>query len=153
MKQRKVYVSAAVIISNNLDEILLVKQAQNGQWGLPAGGSIRSEKPTETARRECLEESGVKPRLTGLTGVYFNTQSGKDELGFIFRGQIKNPQKIKPLSPEISAARFFPWSQVQQLIRKDKIYRPDFNLSAFRDWLSGISFSLEVLREPLFQDS
>ncbi len=42
-------------------ELLLIKHSKTGQW-LPPGGHVEDgETPDETAKREALEETGVKP--------------------------------------------------------------------------------------------
>lgn len=40
--------------------VLLVKNSKGGHWGLPKGTPDKDEQPFETAKRELLEETGVK---------------------------------------------------------------------------------------------
>ena len=41
---------------------VLMVQHQKGHWGFPKGHQEKEEKPRETARRELLEETGLKVR-------------------------------------------------------------------------------------------
>ena len=61
--------SAAVVDG---DRVLLTRRSDNGEWCLPGGGADPGERPSETAVREVLEETGLTVRVTGLLGVYSN---------------------------------------------------------------------------------
>ncbi len=64
-------VAAAVLVERD-QRILLVRrinQPFRGQWSLPAGFINAGEDPVETARRECLEETGLLVRVTGLLDI------------------------------------------------------------------------------------
>lgn len=69
-------VAAAVCLIKD-DQVLLVKrvfQPNQGQWTLPAGFVNAFEDPAKAAERECLEETGLSVRVTGLHTVV----SGRD---------------------------------------------------------------------------
>lgn len=51
---------AGVIIINEKDEILLGRRTDNGWWDYPAGSMELGESFEECARREVLEETGLK---------------------------------------------------------------------------------------------
>jgi len=63
---------AGVIIINEKDEILLGRRTDNGWWDYPAGSMELGESFEECARREVLEETGLKcgklEFLTDLSG-------------------------------------------------------------------------------------
>jgi len=64
---------AAGVILPRRGDVLLVRRRfapRAGAWCLPAGFLEYGETPEHCARRELLEETGVKARLTGLFGVY-----------------------------------------------------------------------------------
>jgi 8-oxo-dGTP diphosphatase len=64
-------VAAAVLVERQ-GEILLVRrgnQPYRGDWSLPAGFIDAGEDPVEAAERECLEETGLQVRVTGLLDV------------------------------------------------------------------------------------
>jgi 8-oxo-dGTP diphosphatase len=61
-------VAAAVVIVQD-DRVLLTRRINEpfqGYWTLPAGFMDAGENPEETARRECLEETGLQVKITGL---------------------------------------------------------------------------------------
>jgi 8-oxo-dGTP diphosphatase len=68
--------AGALVIKN--DRVLLVKRAHHpkkGWWGLPAGFMEWNEHPSDTAKREVEEETGLKIKLESLFEVY----SGEDD--------------------------------------------------------------------------
>jgi 8-oxo-dGTP diphosphatase len=61
-------VAAAVLIIKD-GKVLLVRRSfdpQKGEWTLPAGFVNAFEDPSRAAERECLEETGLTVRVTGL---------------------------------------------------------------------------------------
>jgi 8-oxo-dGTP diphosphatase len=63
---------AAVIVFRG-DRVCLVRRKfapKQGEWTLPAGFQEYNEDTENTARREVMEETGLKVRLTGLFGVH-----------------------------------------------------------------------------------
>jgi ADP-ribose pyrophosphatase YjhB (NUDIX family) len=51
-------------------EILLMRRADNGHWGLPGGFVELGESVADAARREVVEETGWSVELGRLIGVY-----------------------------------------------------------------------------------
>lgn len=63
---------AAAVLVERADEVLLVRRVNNphiGKWTLPAGFVDAGEDPARAAERECLEETGLHVRITGLIDV------------------------------------------------------------------------------------
>jgi 8-oxo-dGTP diphosphatase len=61
-------VAVAVLVEKD-NQVLLVQrdnEPQRGKWTLPAGFVDAGEDPAEAAVRECLEETGLQVRITGL---------------------------------------------------------------------------------------
>lgn len=56
--------------SDEPGEILLMKRADNGHWGLPGGHVEPGESVTEATEREVLEETGWNIEVGRLIGVY-----------------------------------------------------------------------------------
>jgi ADP-ribose pyrophosphatase YjhB (NUDIX family) len=52
------------------DEILLVREAQDGLWTLPGGWADPNESPSESVTREISEESGFNTRALKLLAVF-----------------------------------------------------------------------------------
>jgi ADP-ribose pyrophosphatase YjhB (NUDIX family) len=69
----KVDVRAAVVRDGR---ILLVQEQADGKWSMPGGWSDVGDRPSETAERETLEESGFVVRATKLVGA-FDANRGK----------------------------------------------------------------------------
>ena len=65
--------SASVLILNKEGQLLLQKRKDNGYWGYPGGSMELGESFEETARREALEETGLKIKSLQL----FDIISGK----------------------------------------------------------------------------
>lgn len=64
-------VAAAVLIQKD-GRVLLVRRANEpfrGAWTLPAGFINGGEDPAEAAVRECLEETGLHVRVTGVLEI------------------------------------------------------------------------------------
>ena len=62
MAQQKFTVSAAVVILNARNEVLLLNHVLRpySGWGLPGGFLDRGEQPSEAIRREIREEVGIE---------------------------------------------------------------------------------------------
>lgn len=65
-------VAVAGCIIKKYNKLLMVKEAKKscyGQWNFPAGHVEKSEKITDAAIREVLEETGCKVKLTGVLPI------------------------------------------------------------------------------------
>jgi ADP-ribose pyrophosphatase YjhB (NUDIX family) len=63
---------AAAVFVERAGQVLLVQRAMEphaGEWGVPAGFVDAWEDPARAAERECLEETGLQVRVTGLIDV------------------------------------------------------------------------------------
>lgn len=68
--------SAAAVIRNEQNEILLHQRTDNGQWSLPGGAMEPGEEAAQAVIREVFEETGLEVLLIGLVGIY----SGQDNI-------------------------------------------------------------------------
>ena len=79
----------------------------------------KGERAENAARRECLEESGIRTKSIGLCGVYSNPR--RDPRGHV----VSLVFLLKPLnsktrtSKETSDVRFFPISKVPKNLAAD----------------------------------
>jgi 8-oxo-dGTP diphosphatase len=84
-------VAVAVLIKKN-DQILLVQRMfdpQKGHWTLPSGFVDAGEDPIEAARRECLEETGLKTENIHLLDVLFSQEHPRGaSILIIYRADI-----------------------------------------------------------------
>lgn len=75
----KVDVRAAVIRDGR---ILLVRESADGKWAMPGGWADVGDRPSETAERETLEESGFVVRATKLVGAFDANRGEKASMFF-----------------------------------------------------------------------
>jgi len=68
-------VGATVFVLNDKNQLLLLKRADNHCWGPPGGAVEPGEVVEDSARRETLEETGLK--IGGL--ILFGVFSGNDQ--------------------------------------------------------------------------
>jgi ADP-ribose pyrophosphatase YjhB (NUDIX family) len=62
--------SVNVIVVNDMDEILMIRRADNDNWAVPGGAVDLGESVAQAAVRETREESGIDCEITGLIGIY-----------------------------------------------------------------------------------
>jgi 8-oxo-dGTP pyrophosphatase MutT (NUDIX family) len=87
---------ARVIVANDKGEVLLVKSWFGRQkWTLPGGGVNRGEDPIEAAKRELLEETGIKNVELKFLGEKQIGEVTKYK-GHIYKVQVKSDHPIIP---------------------------------------------------------
>ena len=108
--------AVALVVRDGSGRLLLVKHRDTGAWGLPAGAVEPSETPSEAARRELLEESGIDcaslELVAGLGGRQFrHTYPNGDVVEysiFVYAGTVPETAVPGPRDgAEIVEARFF----------------------------------------------
>jgi len=62
--------AVACLIRDDDDRMLLVRQAGDATWSLPAGAIDPGETPADAVRREVREEASVDVELLRLAGVF-----------------------------------------------------------------------------------
>jgi ADP-ribose pyrophosphatase YjhB (NUDIX family) len=75
----KVDVRAAVIREGR---ILLVREKADGRWSMPGGWADVGDRPSQTAERETLEESGFVVRVSRLIGAFDANRGEKTSVFF-----------------------------------------------------------------------
>ena len=84
-------VAAAILLIKD-GKVLLVRRANEparGLWTLPAGFIDAGEDPAEAAQRECLEETGLQVRVTGLLDVLSGLEHPRGaHIVIFYRGEI-----------------------------------------------------------------
>lgn len=97
-------VSAAVAVFDGDDRVLLQKRRDNGRWELPGGCLELGETPWSAARRECIEETGVRPKNLTLSGCYTRCDIPVTEFMFAARAYSDTPKATE----ESINAKFVP---------------------------------------------
>ena len=111
-------VPAAGVILAPGGQVLLVKRRyapRAGAWCLPAGFMEYGETPERCARRELLEETGLRARLTGLFGVFAGVDDPRARSVLILYTAEPAGGRLKPGDDAI-AARYFPLQELPRAI-------------------------------------
>jgi 8-oxo-dGTP diphosphatase len=108
---------AAVGLVEQEGKVLLVKRTndpQKGFWSLPAGFVDAGEDPARAAERECLEETGLVVRATGLLDVIPGTgQEHTADIIIVYRLEITGGSLAA--GDDADDAAFFPRDDLPQL--------------------------------------
>jgi ADP-ribose pyrophosphatase YjhB (NUDIX family) len=83
-------VAAGVLVEQN-DRVLLVRRrfgARRGAWSFPAGFVEFGEEPADAAVRECLEETGLEVKVTGLLAVIGPEPAGAASVVIVYRARV-----------------------------------------------------------------
>jgi ADP-ribose pyrophosphatase YjhB (NUDIX family) len=78
--------SVNTIVRNEAGDILLIRRTDNDNWSLPGGAMDLGESLGDAAIRETLEETGIRVRLTGVSGIYTNP---KHVLEYTSNGEVR----------------------------------------------------------------
>jgi ADP-ribose pyrophosphatase YjhB (NUDIX family) len=101
-------VAAAVLVEQE-GRVLLVRRANEpfrGLWTLPAGFINGGEDPAEAAARECLEETGLSVRVTGVLDIISGREHtrGADFI-IVYRAEVIDGE-LRP-DDDVDAAEWF----------------------------------------------
>ena len=104
--------TAAKVAIVERGKVLMVRAARgitHGIWNLPGGFVGYGEHPEDSARREVLEELGIRVKLKRLLGIYAKTFSltGGYMLSFVYLGK-RLTKTIKPHPEEIESYCWMP---------------------------------------------
>lgn len=105
------------LLTNGKNEVLLIKRGiepAKGTWSLPSGFVEWGEPPRHAARRELMEETGVRGRIVRLFDVLH-------EVGEIYPSLIAIIYEMAPVSgrprpgDDAEAAKYVPLNKVPRL--------------------------------------
>jgi 8-oxo-dGTP pyrophosphatase MutT (NUDIX family) len=98
------------VIFDGGGRVLLVRHGYGRlNWELPGGGAEAGESPSETAKRELREETGLVGEPDRLTGVYF--EPGHEfgpVLHFVFLCSLRDGPEPVAAPPEIIDVGYWP---------------------------------------------
>ncbi|MFI6321555.1 NUDIX hydrolase [Nonomuraea sp. NPDC050556] len=114
--------SVNVMVTNDADELLMIRRSDNDNWAVPGGAIDLGESIPAAAVRETLEETGITCAITGLVGTYSDprhvilyTSDGeaRQEFSLVLTGRAVNGAPTP--SDESREVRWVPREQVLQL--------------------------------------
>ncbi|CAG9608723.1 NUDIX hydrolase [Pseudoneobacillus rhizosphaerae] len=111
MSPPKHIVSAATIVLNDQNEILLIKGPRRG-WEMPGGQVEEGESLKDAAIRETLEESGIEIEVVKFCGVFQNVSASICNTLFLARPV----GGIPTTSPESLEVGFFPIEKALEMV-------------------------------------
>ena len=103
--------SAAAIVLNDQNEILLIKGPRRG-WEMPGGQVEEGESLSDAAIRETKEESGIDIEIIKFCGIYQNVNSSI--CNTLFLGKAIGG--VTTTSPESLEVGFFPIEQALKMV-------------------------------------
>lgn len=109
-------VGAVCCIERDDGRVLLVRLAYRRRWGMPGGLLKRGERPADAARREVREEVGFDVEVMGEPAVVVDPVPQRVDI--IFRARPvpgAEVDRVRPRSPEITDARWFPRDALPEL--------------------------------------
>lgn len=109
-------VAAAVVVRR--DGLVLLNRRVNepfrGKWSLPAGFVDAHEDPARAAERECLEETGLRVRVTGLLDVLAGREhSHGADIFIVYTAEINGG--VLQAGDDADDAAFFPLDDLPPL--------------------------------------
>jgi 8-oxo-dGTP pyrophosphatase MutT (NUDIX family) len=118
--------AAGVVVLDNQQRILLVKEKQGskkGLWHIPSGSVEEGETLEQAAVREAYEESGLQVTLNAFIGAYIGRYpDGKLVLRHAWLADVQGDQVAQPhLTDEIAEARYFTQAEFNELYEQGKI--------------------------------
>lgn len=111
MQPPKHIVSAAAIVLNEKNELLLIKGPRRG-WEMPGGQVEEGESLRDAAVRETKEESGIDIEVTKFCGIFQNVNGSICNTLFLARatgGELTT-------TPESLEVGFFPIPEALEMI-------------------------------------
>ena len=105
------FVSVAGLVTNEKDEVLLVKSPRRG-WEFPGGMVEPGESLQEALIREIFEESGIHVIIIGFIGIYKNIKSDIVNIDFCCKYEFGIPTT----SEESLEVGWFPMDEVIQMM-------------------------------------
>jgi 8-oxo-dGTP pyrophosphatase MutT (NUDIX family) len=88
--------------------VLLARQVYRTGWGVPGGLLERGEEPASAARREVLEEVGLRVELRGEPGTVVDPSTRRVDLVYRARPVDEGEaDDARPSSPEIAEVAWF----------------------------------------------
>ena len=118
-----------VFLLNDKNEILLQLRSKTddkypSHWDCSAGGHLDAgEDYVDGAKREMLEEIGVKTELEFIDKYLFKADGGRRYFSSLFKGKFSGKFKIDP--NEGTEVKFFSKSEIEKMIETGEKIHPE----------------------------
>lgn len=112
---------SAVLFDETHANVLLTCRKDNGSWCLPGGVIDAGETVSEGCEREVWEETGLRVRVTRLTGVYSNPNfvviypDGNQAYIIVLNFEVELLSGEPGLSSETTGVDWFPVDQAVEM--------------------------------------
>lgn len=112
-------VSVRILITNEDNEVLFVKEKEEGKWGLPGGWCDLFITPRKNAEKEVFEETGLKVKTKRLLAVmnrekYRNPNTLLSDYVMYFVAEVKKDSKLE-IGFEVSDAKYYSMEDLPEL--------------------------------------
>ena len=134
MTPPKHIVSAAAIVLNDRNELLLIKGPRRG-WEMPGGQVEEGESIQQAAVRETKEESGIEIEIIKFCGIFQNVE--RSICNTLFLGKAIGGQPTT--SPESLEVGFFPIKKALEMV-------------TWKNFRQRIEYCLDENTHPFFVD-
>ena len=117
--------SAVMMAVDERGRIMLVRQyrlpADEELWELPAGKIDKGEKPLQTAKRELMEETGLKAKKWKKLVSFYPSPGYVGEMMTIYLATDLTQGKAQPMEDEHIQTRWFRKKDLRTALRSNKI--------------------------------
>jgi ADP-ribose pyrophosphatase len=117
--------SAVMLAVDDKDRILLVRQyrlpADRYMWELPAGKADEGETVAQAAKRELIEETGLRAKKWKKLTTFYPSPGFVEEKMTIFLATGLTQGEAQPMEDERIETRWFTKKELKEWIRKNKI--------------------------------
>ncbi len=121
---RVIFNNAAMVILEYKNKILITEQYRRGlkkvTFGFPGGHIKKNEKPINSAKRELLEETGLRGESWKFLFSYINSGTYNCGYEYIYKAKLANKVSDIKLSNELESCH---WISKKKLIKKIKAER------------------------------
>ena len=140
--------TVAAIAERNNRFLIVEEMTRNGLrvFNQPAGHLEEGESLLRAVIRETREETAWDFKPAGLVGIYRwqVPPDGVTYIRFCFHGEACDHQPQQKLDTGIIQAL---WLSREELVTKQARLRSPMVLRCIDDWLSGVSYPLEILKD------
>ncbi len=117
--------SAVMMAVDEKNRVLLVRQyrlpADRYLWELPAGKVDDGETPAQAAKRELIEETGMRAKKWKKLTTFFPSPGYVEEKMTIYLATELTAGEAKPMDDERIETRWFTKKEFAEMIRSNKI--------------------------------